>query len=408
MEYRYIWNITDWNKNNPQYVVKESNFEKDYRKFLLPNNLSEDTLSHSNALAYIEKVSDDTIKKEFANYIDYKNIKSRNNLIHYTYIWKLNGKVVYCGLSYHPPSRWMNSKRHTREGRKLPLCNAINKLGFDAFEREVVGIHLSLTETKAAEIELIEQHQTLRTKYPENNGYNVSPGGDAWDGKLNEGNFKKRIVPYNKVDISSIENELVEELKNGKTVTSLLEIIKNKLGIQISITNLCKKLEKVCPDYKLIIKQNLSSFRSEQTHWTKRKTKEEVNSIMSKINIQYNFSTDDEAKIIELRKKPTSLKEIANLYNVDRSVIQRVLGDSISEKENKEITNLIHSNKSTGNKGPTGHIPSNKKEFTPEQIEQIVKLRKENTSFKNIAVAYNVDRSVIQRILFKPNNSLVI
>lgn len=93
----------------------------------------------------------------------------------YVHTNKTNGKRYVGITSQKPEYRWNYGKAYKANPH---FYSAICKYGWDGFEHEVLFDHLSESEAKDKEIELIAKWKTQDRLY----GYNVTAGGESANG----------------------------------------------------------------------------------------------------------------------------------------------------------------------------------------------------------------------------------
>jgi|APCry1669193128_1035447.scaffolds.fasta_scaffold07398_2 group I intron endonuclease len=105
---------------------------------------------------------------------------------------KING-CSYIGFDKNWPARKRGHKSsYKKQNRNSKFYNAIQKYGWDNFDWEIIYQSKDYDHTfKTMESYFIEQYDTL------NNGYNMTKGGDGFQGDSNVGAPKGRI-PWNK------------------------------------------------------------------------------------------------------------------------------------------------------------------------------------------------------------------
>jgi len=102
----------------------------------------------------------------------------------------VNGKV-YIGFAGSPKQRWSQHKRDAEKGKGFALAAAIQKYGWNAFEFEVICCGRDKHEMlEYVEPALIEQYQSRVNQ----NGYNVTRGGEQFPSHNRGGSKKGRIV----------------------------------------------------------------------------------------------------------------------------------------------------------------------------------------------------------------------
>jgi len=112
--------------------------------------------------------------------------------IYYCYkaINKSNGKV-YIGFASDPSQRCREHRRDAEKGKGFALAAAIRKYGWNAFEFEVICCGRDKHEMlEYVEPALIEQYQSRVNQ----NGYNVTRGGEQFPSHNRGGSKKGRIV----------------------------------------------------------------------------------------------------------------------------------------------------------------------------------------------------------------------
>ena len=102
----------------------------------------------------------------------------------------VNGKV-YIGFAGSPKQRWSQHKRDAEKGKGFALAAAIQKYGWAAFAFEVICCGRNKREMlEHIEPALIEQYQSRVNQ----NGYNVTRGGEQFPSHNRGGSKKGRIV----------------------------------------------------------------------------------------------------------------------------------------------------------------------------------------------------------------------
>ena len=103
---------------------------------------------------------------------------------------QITGKV-YIGFASDPRTRWRNHRRDAETGKGFALAAAIRKYGWDVFEFEVICCGRNKREMlEYVEPTLIEQYQSRVNQ----NGYNVTRGGEQFPTHNRGGSKKGRIV----------------------------------------------------------------------------------------------------------------------------------------------------------------------------------------------------------------------
>lgn len=91
---------------------------------------------------------------------------------------KINGKI-YIGVTNDTNTRWSGNgtqyRDTSKEGNKRPFWNAIQKYGWDNFEKEILINNLTKEIAYEKEIQMIKEFNSTNKKV----GYNLSPGGNG-------------------------------------------------------------------------------------------------------------------------------------------------------------------------------------------------------------------------------------
>lgn len=341
-----IWNMTKWNETHELKFVKEKITDKDRKMFLIPvedERLIKNCFREKEIKLLLEKISDSELQKELIQYTDHLNIQSRENMIHYTYIWKLDEKVKYCGLSYDPKFRWRTAKYEANsknENRPITLLAlGIRKHGFNNLNREIMEIFPFLSEAKKAEILLIEKFDTFK------NGWNSSPGGDEWHGKLHSGNFKKGRINERKINIPCLD-EIVEKFKNGASILELADFLLNEKNIKISRTILASRIKSQMPEdlYLKVSEENrIKSISQSMSQFLKIKNNFVEFDEARKIIRSMNFKNYNEwAKYNESKQRIKNIPTRPELTYKDQwTNWSDFLGIDVKIEKNRENTKLI-------------------------------------------------------------------
>lgn len=91
---------------------------------------------------------------------------------------KINNKVYIGQTCQKPEDRWND---HRRNSGKLgtPLSNAIEKYGWNNFDKEIIDYASSLKEANEKEQYWIEYYQCATSAYGKESGYNITLGGQG-------------------------------------------------------------------------------------------------------------------------------------------------------------------------------------------------------------------------------------
>lgn len=100
------------------------------------------------------------------------------NYVVYKITNTINGKI-YIGITNNTKLRWSSNGKHYRaRGEKKnsrPFWNAIQKYGWEKFDKKIISSNLTYEEALKKEIEMIKSYDSTN----KDKGYNVSPGGNG-------------------------------------------------------------------------------------------------------------------------------------------------------------------------------------------------------------------------------------
>jgi group I intron endonuclease len=242
----------------------------------------------------------------------------------------VNGKV-YIGKT----SRGMEQrkKEHLNESSKnknnIVFHKAIRKYGINSFKWEIID-----SATNEEELNKKEQYWiSIYNSYiqdKQSNGYNMSLGGEGQLG------FKQSKEHIRKSSDTRKRNGSARGSNSGSTNFSEYDVmqIKELLKNNVSITEISKKYN--------VSHSCISNIKTGKT-WT------HVGEDISYINFNGNAKlSENEIKQIKQLLKENNLtqKEIANLFNVDHSTVNKIsigkiwknIGGEISLNKNKRLT----------------------------------------------------------------------
>lgn len=203
----------------------------------------------------------------------------------------------YVGITSKPPNiRWKNG-----EGYKTQVFyRAIQKYGWDNFTHKIIATNLTEQEAKQMEIMLIDKLKTLITQ----NGYNVSTGGEGFNGIKEKSLEAARIKNSKPVCQYTLDCELVGTYFNA-------EEAHQKTGInRKSINSCCNGNTKTAGGYIWVFytnRQELLDNKEEiiddiQTN----KNKENLGKTVYQFDRQFNYiakypSIHDAAKAVNAK-----------------------------------------------------------------------------------------------------------
>lgn len=128
-------------------------------------------------------------------------------------VYKLTSpsEKVYIGITCQPiKKRWMNGHGY----KKCPaIYKAINKYGWENFQKEILYEGLSEEHAKYLETYLINAYKSKDKRY----GYNLTQGGDGTSGRTQSEETRKKISEKNKgKKISEEQKERLRQINLGK------------------------------------------------------------------------------------------------------------------------------------------------------------------------------------------------
>lgn len=223
-------------------------------------------------------------------------INQNNNWTVYIHICKIN-KKSYVGITSKPPCvRWKNGEGYKTQA----FYRAIQKYGWDNFIHKIIATNLTEQEAKQMEILLIDKMKTLITQ----NGYNVSLGGDGFNGIKEKSNKAARVKKSKSVCQYTLDFELVGTYFNA-------EEAHQKTGInRKSINSCCNGKLKTAGGYIWVFDTNKQElFDNKESIINNIKTdknKENLGKTVYQFDKQFNFiakypSIHDAAKAINAK-----------------------------------------------------------------------------------------------------------
>jgi len=217
----------------------------------------------------------------------------------YTITNNINNKI-YVGITKDYETRW-RLHRQTCENANHPeydkvLYKAFRKYGVDNFTFKVVLENLTIEQAKESEVLLIEELDSLS----DNQGYNVTKGGDYASGQL-----KGQDNPHAKLTNAQV-TDIVTRRDSGKE-------------LQKDIFN----------DYKELIE-----FPGFSDIWIGRAWKHLQPASIAKRSHGRAFLTNDQVRTIRTLKGTKSYKALGEEYGVPASTISNI----INNKTYKNVT----------------------------------------------------------------------
>lgn len=336
-------------KNKIEFCTKKEAYEI-YHKYYVGNKKFLSYLrNEENYLYLIYKITNNITQQIYIGLT--KNIYTR-----------MKGHV----LSAFKPNNYMYNK---------PLYEDIRNIGITNFSIEIIDSIVGLNSAKILEREWIEKLHAFRFKYPEENNYNLSSGGEG--------------LSLNKEE----QTKVVQLFESGNTIISIVKNVGR--GDRLITKFLIKYYGK--EKYDEIVSKNYKNACKNRIHWTKNLTPEEKNNFNNLLSEKLSiFKPTEEQKIgiIEKYKNGSTLRKLAEEYQVSAYCISTVIKKYLPENELEEARNKINKTIIKSKRTTTFAYY-----FTDEQIKNILKLRENGYSWRKLGREFNCDPSVIQRIL---------
>lgn len=283
--------------------------------------------------------------------------------IYYLYaITNILNNKVYVGQTVAPSRRWKDHQWLSKNKPEQYVHRAIAKYGVNNFIFSVIDFGFTQSQIDCLEINYIKQYNSCN----DNNGYNISPGGDpAWNrglpkeqqpmyGKKQSEFFMKRMSEVHTGKVIVVSNETRNKISEAMLGRILTQEWKDKISVAQIGKTLSKETIKKMSEAKIgdrhvnygkhlskdtrqkisqshlgkivseetRLKQSLIQIGRRHTEETKRKM-----SVAQKGKIRNNKLTWEIISQIriEYRSSPTAYVELAKKYNVSASTIERII-----------------------------------------------------------------------------------
>lgn len=146
----------------------------------------------------------------------------------YIHTNKTNRKRYIGITSQQPQNRWLEGYGYSR---RLKFGRAIEKYGWDGFDHEVIYSHISESEAKSIEQELIGKLNTQDDRY----GYNMTNGGDGVCGFKHTNEAKQKMSVMKSGSKHPNYHKHLDEITRAK-ISNRLTGNKNAVGAIRSTT----------------------------------------------------------------------------------------------------------------------------------------------------------------------------